>query len=228
MQPAVVSRPPIYQRLVDRCGTEIVQQEGNAMGYKIAVGLVFAFMSISTGAAFADDKPKGTYAVTGTQMCLVAPSGFANDSKGNATIANGDDSFASPTNFQGRLTFNGDGTGTASGTWMSMPPPPPAKAAVGAGTFAYSFTHTPVANNSFTTVPTRGTYKVMVNFGPSAGRQYAIDDSFHRSFQLSNDQKSGTVATSGPEVEHLSWSEGSETKSLARICYVAGSLARLD
>jgi hypothetical protein len=47
-------------------------------------------------------------------------------------------------------------------------------------------------------------------------------------FQLSNDQKYGTVAATTPEVERISWSQGSETKTLARICYVAGSLARLD
>jgi hypothetical protein len=197
--------------------------------YKIAVVLIFAIMSIATGVAFADDKLKGTYGVAGTSACLVAPSGFANDSKGNPTIANGDDSSVLwAQNFQARLTFNGDGTGTASGTFMSMPPPPPAKAAVGAGTFSYSFTHTPVVNNSFATIPTPGTNKFTVNYGPSAGLQGAIDDSFHRVFQLSNDQKYGTVATTTPELEHLSWSEGSETKTRVRICYVAGSLARLD
>jgi hypothetical protein len=195
---------------------------------KIEMVLIFATMSTLTGAAFADDKLKGTYGVAGTQMCLVAPSGIANDSKGNPTIANGNDSYVIPSNFEARLTFNGDGTGTASGTFVIMPPPPPAKATVGAGTFSYSFTHTPVANNSFTTIPTPGTYKVTVNYGPSAGRQFAIDDSFHRVFQLSNDQKYGTVATTTPELEQISWSEGSETKSLPRVCYVAGSLARLD
>ena len=196
--------------------------------YKIAMVLIFANMPISIGAAFADDKLKGSYAVAGINSCLVAPSGFANDSKGNPTIANGEDSSVSTTNFQARLTFNGDGTGTASGTWMNVPPPPPAKAAVAAGTFSYSFTHTPVVNNSFATIPTRGTYKGTVNSGPSAGLQFWFDDSFHRVFQLSNDQKYGTVATTTPELEHISWSEGSETKTRARICYVAGSLARLD
>jgi hypothetical protein len=195
---------------------------------KIEIVLIFATMSTLTGAAFADDKLKGTYGVAGTQMCLVAPSGIANDSKGNPTIANGNDSYVIPSNFEARLTFNGDGTGTASGTFVIMPPPPPAKTTVGAGTFSYSFTHTPVANNSFTAIPTPGTYKVTVNYGPSAGRQFAIDDSFHRVFQLSNDQKYGTVATTTPELEHVWWSEGSETKSLPRVCYVAGSLARLD
>jgi len=196
--------------------------------YIIAMVLIFATMSISTRVVFADDKLKGTYAVAGIQACLVAPSGFANDSKGNPTIANGNDSSVFQGNFEARLTFNGDGTGTASGTFVIMPPPPPAKATVGAGIFSYSFTHTPVANNSFTTIPTPGTYKVTVNYGPSAGRQFAIDDSFHRVFQLSNDLKYGTVATTAPELEHISWSEGSETKSLPRVCYVAGSLARLE
>src|ERR1700752_2033651 len=109
--------------------------------YKIAMVLIVAIVSISTRVAFADDnfRLKGHYAVAGTQMCLVAPSGFANDSKGNPTIANGNDSYVIPSNFEARLTFNGDGTGTASGTFVIMPPPPPAKAAVGAGIFSYSF-----------------------------------------------------------------------------------------
>jgi len=195
---------------------------------KITTVLVFATTSISAGAAFADDKLKGTYAVAGITSCLVAPSGFANDIKGNPTIANGSDSSVSVQNFQARLNFNGDGTGTASGTWMSMPPPPPAKAAAGAGTFSYSFTHTPVANNSFVTLPTPGTYKGTVDYGPSAGLQFAVEDSYHRVFQLSNDQKSGTVATSKPEIERLTYTQESKTITPSRICFVAGSLARLD
>jgi hypothetical protein len=179
--------------------------------HAIAIVLIFATTSVSTGAALADDKLKGTYAVAGTQMCLVAPSGFANDGKGNPTIANGNESSVSPSNFQARLTFNGDGTGTASGTFLTMPSPPRAKAAVGAGTFSYSFDHTPLANNSFTTIPTPGTYMGTVDYGPSAGLKFAIDDSFRRVFQLSNDQKYGTVATTTPEVEHLSLLDGSET-----------------
>ena len=153
---------------------------------------------------------------------------LANDIKGNPTIANGSDSSASVQNFQARLNFNGDGRGTASGTWMSMPPPPPAKAAAGAGTFSYSFTHTPVANNSFITLPTPGTYKGTVDYGPSAGLQFAIEESYHRAFQLSNDQKSGTVATSKPEIERLTYTQESKTVTLSRICFVAGSLTRLD
>ena len=194
----------------------------------IALVFVFAMTSISAGSAFADDKLKGTYTVAGTTNCLVAPSGFANDIKGNPTIANGTDSFVLVQNFQARLNFNGDGTGTASGTWMSMPSAPPAKAAGSAGTFSYSFTHTPVTNNSFVTLPTPGTNKGAVDYGPSAGLHYAIEDTYHRVFQLSNDQKSGTVATSKPEVERLTYTQESKTITLSRLCFAAGSLARLD
>src|SRR6201988_2783511 len=95
--------------------------------YKIAMVLIFAIVSISTRAALADDdiRLKGHYAVAGSQMCLIAPSGFANDSKGNPTIANGNDSFASANNFLGRFTFNGDGTGSVSGTFDAIVPPAP-------------------------------------------------------------------------------------------------------
>jgi hypothetical protein len=198
--------------------------------YKIAMVLIFAIMSIATGVAFADDKLKGHYAVAGTQMCLIAPSGFANDSKGNPTIANGNDSFASANNFQGRFTFNGDGTGSVSGTFVTIPPPAPdsrnLKAVVSAGSFSYSFTHTPVANNSFNTTMTPGTYQGMINSGPRAGQQFTIDSS-HRVFQVSNDQTHGTVATTTPDVEHITFSDPSHT-SQARICFVSGSLVRLD
>ena len=39
----------------------------------IALVLVFATTSISTGAAFADDKLKGTYAVAGNTACVCGP-----------------------------------------------------------------------------------------------------------------------------------------------------------
>jgi hypothetical protein len=198
--------------------------------YKIAVVLIFAIMSIATGVAFADDKLKGHYAVAGAQTCLTAPSGFANDGKGNPTIANGNDSVASANNFEGRYTFNGDGTGSISGTFVSILPPAPdsrnLKAVVGAGTFSYSLTYTPVANNSFNITMAPGTYQGMINSGPRAGQQFTID-SAHRVFQVSNDQTHGTVATTTPDVEHITYSDPSHT-SQARICFVSGSLVRLD
>jgi len=196
--------------------------------------LIFAIMSISTGAALADDKLKGAYSVAGTSMCLIAPAGFANDSKGNPTIANGNDSFASANNFQARITFNGDGTGSVSGTFVSILPPQPdsrtaLKAAVSAaaGTFSYSFTHTPDVNNSFNTTITPGTYKGMINSGPRAGQQFTIDSSPNRVFQVSNDQKYGTVAITTPDAERITYSDASHTTQ-ARICFASGSLARLD
>ena len=190
---------------------------------------IVAVASISTGVAAADDKLKGHYAVTGSQMCLTAPSGFSNDSKGNPTIANGNDSLAFGNNFQGRFSFNGDGTGSVSGTFVTIPLPDSRtdfKAAVSAGTFSYSFTYSPIVNNSFENDMTPGTYKGTIDYGVRAGQQVTID-SLHRVFQVSNDQRSGTYATTTPNVEHITFSDPSHT-SLARICFVSGGLVRLD
>jgi hypothetical protein len=197
--------------------------------YKIAMILFFAITSSSTGVAFADDKLKGPYAVAGTQMCLTAPSGFVNDSKGNPTIANGNDSLATVNNFQGRFSFNGDGTGSVTGTFVTIVPLPPdsraaLKATASAGTFSYSFTHTPVANNSFNSTLKPGTYQGMINYGPRAGQQFTVDP-INRVYQVANDQRSGTVATTTPDVEHITFSDHT---SQARICFVSGSLVRLD
>jgi hypothetical protein len=214
--------------------------------YKIAMvllaGVALGGLAVEgvTGVAFADDKLKGHYSVAGTQMCLIAPSRFANDSKGNQTIANGNDSFASAGNFQARITFNGDGTGSVSGTFAAILPPQPDsraafKASVGAGTFSYSFTHTPVVNSSFETTITPETYKGTVDSGPRAGQQFTIDSSPHRVFQVSNDQTHGTVAITTPDVEHITYwdpshvAKGAPMKTtLARICFPSGSLVRLD
>src|SRR5262249_3188902 len=38
---------------------------------------------ISVSTALADDKPKGTYALVGTQICLISPGGFKDDGHGN-------------------------------------------------------------------------------------------------------------------------------------------------
>ena len=154
--------------------------------------------------------------------------GFANDSKGTPTIANGTDSFVLVQNFQGRLNFNGDGTGNVSGTWMSLPSAPPAKAAASAGTFSFSFTHTPVTNNSVVTLPTPGTYKGAADYGPSAGLQFAVEDTYHRVYHLSDDQKSGTMASAKPEIERVSYMQESKMITISRICFTSGNLARLD
>jgi hypothetical protein len=202
--------------------------------HKVAMVLIFANMSISTGVVFADDKLKGAYALAGAQTCLVAPSGFAQDSKGNPTIPNGNNSFSVANNFQARVTFNGDGTGSITGTFVTVLPPQPdsraalkASVSAAAGTFSYAFTHTPVANNSFNTTLTPGTYQGVINYGPRAGQQFTIDPPYHRVFQVSNDQKYGTVATTTPDVEHITYSDPSHT-SQARICFNSGSLVRLD
>ena len=64
---------------------------------EIMRGLLLAptCLLVTTVAAFAAEYPKGTYAASGMRMCLVAPSGFSNDSKGYPTIPNGNNSFLS-------------------------------------------------------------------------------------------------------------------------------------
>jgi len=198
--------------------------------YKIAMVLIFAIMSIATGVAFADDKLKGPYAVTGTQMCLTAPSGFANDSKGNPTIANGKDNLASVNNFQGRFSFNGDGTGSVSGTFVTIPPPDSRadfKAAVSAGTFSYSFTYSPVANNSFENTMTPGTYKGTIDYGPRAGEQFYDRLWPSRVSGLERpDARHGRHQNTGCRTHHVFGSLSNFSST--RICFVSGSLVRLD
>ena len=71
-----------------------------------------------------------------------------------------------------------------------------------------------------------GTYQGMINYGPRAGQQFTVDAS-NRMYQVSNDQKHITVATATPDVEHITYSDPFQT-SLARICFVSGSLVPLD
>src|SRR5215472_16158596 len=103
------------------------------------------FLSAVSVGAVAADYPKGTYFGSGTGMCLVAPSGFSNDSKGNPVIPNGSNSFYTSATFQFVTVFDGDGAGRATGAYTGITPPPPdsrsvPKPAVNGGTFAYDAT----------------------------------------------------------------------------------------
>jgi hypothetical protein len=192
---------------------------------------IFAITSISTGVAVADDKVKGTYAFVGMQVCLAAPSGFANDSKGNPTIPNGNNSFETVNNFQGLSTYNGDGTGKLTGTFVAVTPPPPdsrtaPKAGMSGGTFSYSFTYTPILNNSFTVTATPGTYQGTFDYGPPAGQQFTIDI-LNRALRISTDQKYMTSVNATPYVENITYS-GSPQSPVARSCISSGSQSRID
>jgi hypothetical protein len=192
---------------------------------------VFAVTLAPTGTAVAAEQLKGTYAFVGTQICLTAPSGFANDGKGNPTIANGNDSFMTANNAQGLVTYNGDGTGKGTGTFVSANPPSPdsrtaAKAAMSAGTFSYSFDYIPISDNSFSVTYVPGTYRGTFSYGPSAGQQFSIDTA-NRTLLVSTDRKYISNANTTPYVEHITFS-GSAQNSLARSCFWAGTQLRMD
>jgi hypothetical protein len=109
----------------------------------IAVG------SIVAGAAAAADNLKGTYSLVGAQVCLVAPAGFKQDTKGNFTIPIGDTNLSQLTT-EGLVIYHGDGTGEARQTFVTIVPPPnPFGAAVSAGTISYSFTYAAEGDHTY-------------------------------------------------------------------------------
>jgi hypothetical protein len=189
------------------------------------------FSLTATLGAAAADYPKGTYFGAGTTMCLSAPSGFSNDSKGNATIANGNNSFFSSGTFQVLLVFNGDGTGHATGIYVSVTPPPPdsrstPKPAISAGTFKYDLTATTIAEHRFSIAAQPETNGGTVDFGFAAGQQYSVDVT-KRGYIVSDDQKTMAVTVTTPYVETIALS-GSPDVHTARSCTAAGNLNRMD
>jgi hypothetical protein len=183
------------------------------------------------GTALGADYPKGAYIVSGFQMCLHAPSGFSNDSKGNPTIPNGNNSFIGANTFQGLITYNGDGTGQATGTYTAIIPPPPdsrsaPKPSISGGTFNYEFTTTPIVDHRFSISSKPETIKGTINFGPAAGQQYTTDVS-HRDFIVSDDQKTMTVTVITPYVETVT-SSGSPDIHTPRSCIITGNLSRTE
>ena len=126
--------------------------------------------------ALAADYPKGTYSVSGFQMCLTAPSGFSNDGKGNPTIPNDNNSYIGANTLQGFLTFNGEGSGQITGIYASINPPPPnsrsaPKPSIGGGKFTYDFTTTPIMDHQFSISSkpemTKGPYRFRTGCWPT-------------------------------------------------------------
>jgi hypothetical protein len=164
-------------------------------------------------------------------MCLTAPSGFSNDSKGNPTIPNGNNSFFSSNTFQAQFAFNGDGTGKVTGTYTSINPPPPdsrsaPKPSMGGGMFSYEFTTTSILDQHFSTTSKPDTNRGTVDFGPAAGQQYTIDV-VNRGFVISLDRKSIAGAVDTPTVETITYS-GSPNVHMPRSCMLTSSLTRMD
>jgi hypothetical protein len=178
---------------------------------------------ICADVAGAEDSLKGTYMQVGTQICLGAPDGFKNDSKGSPAIPNGP-SVLSLINNQGQATYNGDGTGKATGTYLTTTAPPAPGASVAGGTYSYSFTYAPLSDGSYSVTFTPGTYKGAIEFGPATGKQFTIDVGY-RTIQVSNDSKRITVKVATPYVEKIAYSG---TPVQQRICSFSGSHLRID
>lgn len=185
-----------------------------------------AIASTAAGAATAAEGPlKGTYSLLGTQVCLVAPAGFKQDSNGNYTIPIGDTNLSQLTT-EGRITYHGDGTGEAKQSFVTIVPPPnPYGAAVSAGTISYSFTYTPEGEHAYRMALKPGSFQGMLNAGPNAGKQFAIEGD-SRLFRVSDDGKKIAVATDKPYLQKITF-EGS-TQPVQRVCTSISVQSLLD
>ena len=183
-----------------------------------------AVASILAGTAVAADNLKGTYSLAGAQVCLVAPAGFKQDSKGNMTIPIGDTNLSHLTT-EGRVVYNGDGTGEARQTFVTIVPPPnPWGAAVSAGTISYSFTYTPEGDHAYRMAVKPGTFQGMLDAGPNAGQQFSIEGE-SRLFRASDDGKKITVAIDKPYVQKITFSGSAP---VPRVCTSISNQSLLD
>lgn len=184
-----------------------------------------AIASIVSGAVAAADNLKGTYSLVGAQVCLVAPAGFKQDSKGNFTIPIGDTNLSQLTT-EGRVIYHGDGTGEATQTFVTIVPPPnPFGAAVSAGTISYSFTYAPEGDHAYRMALKPGTFHGMLDAGPNAGQQFSIEGE-SRLFRVSDDRKKITVAIDKPYVQKITFS-GSPTP-VPRVCTSISNQSLVD
>lgn len=185
-----------------------------------------AIASTAAGAVAAADNLKGTYSLVGTQVCLVAPAGFKQDSKGNFTIPIGDTNLSQLTT-EGRVIYHGDGTGEVRQTFVTIVPPPnPHGAAVSAGTISFSFTYAPEGDHAYRMTPKPGTFQGMLNAGPNAGQQFSIEGE-SRLFHVSDDRRKITAAIDKPYVQKITFS-GSPQTPVPRVCTSISNQAMLD
>jgi hypothetical protein len=183
-----------------------------------------AVASIVTGAAGAVDNLKGTYSLVGAQVCLVAPAGFKQDSKGNFTIPIGDTNLSQLTT-AGQVIYHGDGTGEARQTFVTIVPPPnPFGAAVSAGTISYSFTYASEGDHAYRMALKPGTFQGMLDAGPNAGQQFSIEGE-SRLFRVSDDRKTITVAIDKPYVQKITFSGSAP---VPRVCTSISNQSLLD
>ena len=184
-----------------------------------------AVASTAAGAAAAAENLRGTYALVGTQICLVSPAGFKQDSKGNFTIPIGETNLSQLTT-EGQVIYHGDGTGEARQTFVTIVPPPnPYGAAVSAGTVSYSFTYTQEGDHAYRMAVKPGTFQGMLNAGPNAGKQFFIEGE-SRLFRVSDDGKKITVAIDKPYVQKITMA--GDSQSVPRICTSISNQSLVD
>jgi len=177
-------------------------------------------------AAAAAENLKGTYSFVGTQVCLVAPGGFKQDSNGNFTIPIGATNLSLLTN-EGLVFYHGDGTGEARHTFVTIVPAPSAFGeAVSAGTISYSFTYAAEGDRAYRMAAKPGTFQGMLNAGPNAGQQFTIEGE-SRLFRVSDDRKKITVAIDKPFVQKITFS-GSPGVPVPRVCTSISNQSLLD
>jgi hypothetical protein len=195
------------------------------MRYTILWSVTFAAL-LSTGPAIADEKPQGTFAFAGTQICLWAPHGFSTDNQGNPVIANDGGTFETSNSFWGLAKYENDGTGTTTGEFTGLTAPAvsvPQPSASG-GTFTFQFTTGPIINSRYTTTAVPDTYTGMITAGTRAGQTFKINV-LSRVHLISNDKRMITSANEKPYVERITYGNGDFS---LRICNVASVGFRLN
>ena len=189
------------------------------------VALFWSTIALASTAAGTAAALKGTYSLVGAQVCLVAPAGFKQDSKGNFTIPIGDSNISQLTT-EGRVVYHGDVTGEAKQTFVTIVPPPnPFGAAISAGTISYSFTYAPEGDRAYRMAVKPGTFQGMLDAGPNAGQQFSIEGE-SRLFRVSDDGKKITVAVDKPYVQKITFS-GSPAP-VPRVCTSISNQVLLD
>jgi len=185
----------------------------------IAVSLSFLLILVWAAVAAADPgNPKrlhGDYAFTGEATCITSPLGFDPDLTPKGTY------FITWFSVQGVWTFNGDGTGTREGRAVSVIGAPFPGAS--SQDFQAPFTYVVGPNGTFTTAlssPLTG----MVLTGTRAGQTFTIDQ-IQLTGIISKDKKSLTIAADEPQIETVTYSDGTVHP---RICHRSRVLLRLE
>jgi hypothetical protein len=169
---------------------------------------------VATWAASAAADPptlKGEYGFTGTAACLstAAPGpGF------NPNFTPTDGSFGQSSAVEGIRTFNGDGTGTVRGSSMGITIPANVHSA-GSDDFSFSFAYT-VNDDGIWTSDVIGVETGTIKTGPRAGQTFTVSNSPTSTGLVSQNGSTLTLATLGPTVEIVTFSNGDVHK---RICH---------